>query len=386
MPNAYAILLAAGYGSRMGQCKPLLPFGDKTALHVLAKQFIAAGVTPIVVTGHAHEQVEEECNRLSLHAVHNAQFAEGMFSSVQTGARALPDDAALFFVTPVDVPLIRSNTIAALIADAETSTAEVIHPVLDDSLLTPLPAFLLKAEGKRGHPPCMRASLKKAILQYNGEGGLARLLDKYEEHTCYLPVIDSNMLLDMDTPEEYAKLQQVYAMQHIPSLQECYAIWNKEKLPPHIRNHSTAVTNIARIILERLPEQSPQFTKTVLAGTMLHDIAKGSQKHALAGARVVTEFGFPALASCIATHSHLEVSKGAVTEAELVFLADKFVEGTERCTLEKRYEDKMACFADSLDVVAIIRHKLQQAQAILRKVEGAATTDFTTLLTTNRSA
>ncbi|SIO11874.1 DVU_1551 family NTP transferase [Halodesulfovibrio marinisediminis] len=386
MLRAYAILLAAGYGSRMGQCKPLLSLGENTALQVLAESFIHAGVTPIVVTGYAREQVEHECNRLKIQAVYNANFNDGMFSSVQAGCNALPEDAELFFVTPVDVPLIRPRTISELLAYAAVTEVDVIHPILDDSQLTPLPKFLRETEGKRGHPPCMRASLKKEILQYNGEGGLTKLLDKFSKSTQYLPVLDSGMLLDMDTPEDYKTLCQIQKLQGVPSLQECYAIWNTVKLPTHIRKHSTAVTDIVRIMLEKLPEQTPMFKQTVLAGAMLHDIAKGSRKHALAGANLITEFGFPALAPCIAAHSHLQASEGAITEAELIFLADKFVEGTSKCTLKKRYDEKMACFADSPEVVEVIRQRLQQAQAVLAKLESATGLDFNMLLTTNGSA
>ncbi|MEZ0576313.1 DVU_1551 family NTP transferase [Halodesulfovibrio aestuarii] len=381
MLRAYAILLAAGYSSRMGRCKPTLHLGDKTTLQTLADAFIQAGVTPIVVTGYASEKIEQECKRLNLQAVHNANFDDGMFSSVQTGCNALPDDADIFFITPVDIPLIRSSTITALLNHAAKTKANVIHPILDDSLLTPLPEFLHKTEGKRGHPPCLRASLKCEILKYNGDGGLAKLLDQYTDTTHYLPVLDSGMLLDMDTPEDYEKLCRIQTLRSVPSVQECYAIWNAVALPTHIRNHSLAVTEVAHRILEKISDNTPLFKQTVISGTLLHDIAKGVPQHANAGARMITELGFPAVAPCIATHSKLSATEGAVTEAELVFLADKFIDGTSRCTLERRYEEKMACYAASPEVVKAIQQKLLQAQAILHKAELATGTDLTALLT-----
>ncbi|MCT4626483.1 DVU_1551 family NTP transferase [Halodesulfovibrio sp.] len=380
MPKAYAIILAAGYSQRMGQCKAVLPLGEKSALQTLADTFIQAGVTPIVVTGYAKEPVKSECNRLGLQTVHNAQFDSGMYSSVQAGCTALPDDAEIFFVTPVDIPLIRSRTIAALLQYAQTTEALVIHPVLDAGIHTPFPDSILKSRDYRGHPPCLDISIKNDILAYNGDGGLAQLLNRFTESTQYLSVIDSNMMQDMDTPQDYETICHLHAVQSVPSLEECYAIWNAVKLPEAIRRHSIAVTDIARIMLKGIPAATQLFSQTVIAGAMLHDIAKGQAKHASAGAKLIAELGFPALAECIANHSHMTAQKGAITEAELVFLADKFVTGTTRCTLEHRYQQKMAMFADSPEAVTAIRQKLLEAQAILAKVETVTCADYNTLL------
>lgn len=376
MLTAYAIILAAGYSSRMGRCKATLSLGDKTALQTLSDSFIQAGVIPIVVTGFAQKEVEQECRRLKIQTVHNNNFHKGMFSSVQAGCKALPDDADLFFVTPVDIPLIRPRTIRELLAHAETTKTTVLHPLLDNNEHAPLPDFLHDTEGQTGHPPCLRISLKKDILEYSGEGGLAMLLSHHAAATSYLPVVDSNMLEDMDTPKDYIRLYHLQELQTVPSLQECYAIWNLLELPAHIRRHSLAVADVARIMLADLPEATPLFVQTVIAGAMLHDIVKGQPNHAEAGAQRIAELGFPSLAPCIAAHSYMSAQQGAVTEAELVFLADKFVEGTERCTLASRYEKKMVCYAESKEAVEAIQQKLLQAQSVLDKVESVTATDY----------
>ena len=54
-----AIVLAAGYSSRMGRFKPLLPIGHATALDRVIDLFLAAGIVEInVVTGHRAEAIE----------------------------------------------------------------------------------------------------------------------------------------------------------------------------------------------------------------------------------------------------------------------------------------------------------------------------------------
>lgn len=381
MPKAYAIILAAGYSQRMGQCKAVLPLGEKSTLQTLADAFIQAEVTPIVVTGYAKEQVASECTKLGLQTVHNAHFDNGMYSSVQAGCTALPKDAGIFFVTPVDIPLIRTSTISALLQSTQTTDALVIHPVLDAGVYTPFSETALKSKEYRGHPPCLNISIKNDILAYNGDGGLAQLLNQFTESTQYLPVIDSYMMQDMDTPRDYETICHLHAVQSIPSLEECYAIWNTVKLPEHTRRHSIAVADVARIMLKGIPAATQLFSRTVIAGAMLHDIAKGQPKHASAGAKIIAELGFPALAACIANHSHMTAQKGAITETELVFLADKFVIETNRCKLEHRYKQKMVTYADSPEAVTAIQQKLLEAQAILEKVETVTSADYNTLLT-----
>ncbi|MDO5538255.1 MAG: NTP transferase domain-containing protein, partial [Desulfovibrionaceae bacterium] len=97
---ACAVLLAAGFSSRMHALKPLLPFGDGTVLARTAGIWRRAGVERLVlVTGHRAEEIEAEAARLALPCVRNPRPEEGMFASLKLGlARCLelwgPDTGA----------------------------------------------------------------------------------------------------------------------------------------------------------------------------------------------------------------------------------------------------------------------------------------------------
>lgn len=368
--KAYVIILAAGAASRMQQCKALLPFVNRSALHVLSSSFISAGVTPIVVTGYFRNEVEAECVRLGLQSVHNEHADQGMFSSIQAGCKALPADASVFFVSPVDIPLIRSRTISTLLRHSEKYDTHILHPVIDDGMLQPLPEFLLKSEKKVGHPPCLHGAFKNKILSHSGTGGLAKLLKADAQSTKHVPVIDSAMLLDMDTPEDYSVLQNIAPLQHIPTMHECFALWNHVLLPEHIRRHSFKVADIASKLVEAL-ETPPtvEFKQKVIAGALLHDIAKGSPDHAKKGADLIARQGFDSLSHIIASHSRLTVQDGNITESELVFLADKFVQGAHIVPFKRRYEEKMTHYTTSPSVQAIIKERQAQAESIHKKVE-----------------
>ena len=80
-----AIILAAGESKRMGQPKMLLPWGKVSVLGQVISTFQSAGIEDIiVVTGGAHEQVEEIVKENGARSVFNRNYANGeMLSSLQ---------------------------------------------------------------------------------------------------------------------------------------------------------------------------------------------------------------------------------------------------------------------------------------------------------------
>ncbi len=73
-----------------------------------------------VVTGHSADLLAPELASLGVTAVHNANFAAGMFTSVQAGVASLPDAMDGFLLLPVDVPLVRASTIRRVLDAAAT--------------------------------------------------------------------------------------------------------------------------------------------------------------------------------------------------------------------------------------------------------------------------
>ncbi len=72
-----AIVLAAGFASRMGAFKPP-PFGERTLVDHVVTNLRAAGVGRIhVVTGFQADALAPELTRLGLTRAHNPDFAAG---------------------------------------------------------------------------------------------------------------------------------------------------------------------------------------------------------------------------------------------------------------------------------------------------------------------
>ena len=192
----YAIILAAGFSSRMGRFKPQLPIGDISALKRAIALFRCAGIENIqVVLGHRAETLMQSVDTANASWCINSCFHKGMFSSVIAGVKDISHDTTAFMILPVDIPLVAPETISALIKANETSDALIIHPVRN---------------GKRGHPPLISSALIEDLLQYDGSGGLKSFLAQYSNHTLEISVADRFIHLDMDTPEDYQKLVELY--------------------------------------------------------------------------------------------------------------------------------------------------------------------------------
>ncbi|MDR3277211.1 MAG: nucleotidyltransferase family protein [Oscillospiraceae bacterium] len=188
MKRISAILLAAGFSSRMGALKPLLPVGDTSALLRAIGVLQDAGAARIsVVTGYRHGEVAAEASLSGARVVYNERFADGMLSSVQAGVSSLPSDTDGFFLLPADCCAVGSGVLRRL--TAEFDGAHILYPVCN---------------GRRGHPPLVPYSAAEPLLRYTGEDGARGCLAQFPARD--IETGDGTVLLDMDTPEGYAQL------------------------------------------------------------------------------------------------------------------------------------------------------------------------------------
>jgi molybdenum cofactor cytidylyltransferase len=193
MAEITAVILAAGYSSRMGAFKPLLPFGASTVLERSIDLFRAAGIDDIrVVVGHRADELLPLLTCLKVQPLLNARYAEGMFSSVVTAAASLEAECEAFLLLPVDLPLVRPESVAMLLRAWESAAGGILYPT---------------CRGRRGHPPLLATSYREAILAWPGDGGLSALLKQYQEDAASIETGDEGILLDMDTPEDYERLR-----------------------------------------------------------------------------------------------------------------------------------------------------------------------------------
>ena len=140
----------------------------------------------------------------------------------------------------------------------------------------------------------------------------------------------------------------------IPTIQQCYSLMNEYAMLDNIRAHSIMVARVAQVLLQGLIDSPKEKSivpsdKLVLAGALLHDIAKtpclkNRCDHAKRGRDICLELGYPAVAEVVREHvvltefSIARYDKGYFLAKELVYYADKRVRHDEIVSIEERLE------------------------------------------------
>lgn len=148
----------------------------------------------------------------------------------------------------------------------------------------------------------------------------------------------------------------------IPSLKHAADLLERSGADDGLWGHSVAVATVSvRIAAGLVDSGAILHMDAVAAGGLLHDIGKGFPGHAQAGARIVAEEGFPAIAEIIALHSDFVPTENApISEAEVVFLADKLVRRSRCVSLESRFAEAATRFAGDPEAQAgVSRRRLQ---------------------------
>ena len=185
------VILAAGYSSRMGDFKPLLPVSGVPALKRSIACLQAAGAEVAVVTGHRASELRPLIASMGAAELYNPDYDGGMFTSVLAGVRhfaALGAEGVLLL--PCDCAAVEKEAVRQLIACA------------GDKGEFALPTY----EGKNGHPLWIPRRYFEDILTYDGPGGLKGARGLHESTVLRLPMPWEGTVLDMDTPADYASL------------------------------------------------------------------------------------------------------------------------------------------------------------------------------------
>lgn len=353
-----AVIVAAGYSTRMGRPKPLLPLGHSTVLEEAVKCFREAGIHDVrVVVGHMAETIVPVLDGLGVRWVLNDRYHMGMLSSILMGVNTLGSGVAAFFLLPVDVPLVRPSTVRHLVRACLTNPGKIIYPCF---------------RGRRGHPPLIPRSLVPGGLPPDLAGGLRAFLAEFEGRAVDVEVADEGVIRDCDNPEEYEGICARFALKEIPTQEECRAIRDLAGTPEETRTHCRLVAELAVHLAVCLNRTGFELNvDLVMAAGRLHDVARHERDHAAAGARLLDEHGYPLVARIIARHMDLEVKDAPLDEADLIFLADKCVLGGEVVFPEERFAHTGRKYSDDPEAAAAVSQRFKSAKVLRERFEAA---------------
>jgi molybdenum cofactor cytidylyltransferase len=195
----FALIPAAGQSRRMGRPKLLLPLGGRTVLERVVGAFRAAGVAQVLViaapdaaelaacaaaAGAAVLTLAEETPDMRATLLHGLNWVEEHWQPAAQGD---------WLLSPADHPALDAAVVRQLIAAA---TTDPLHSI-----------FLPEFAGRRGHPVLLGWGHVGAVRQLGPGEGLNGYLRRQADQTVLLPA-SADVLVDLDTPEDYERLQQ----------------------------------------------------------------------------------------------------------------------------------------------------------------------------------
>jgi molybdenum cofactor cytidylyltransferase len=195
-----ALVLAAGESSRMGgspKATLKAPCGRTFAgriIDVLAE----SGVDNLfVVTGAHHDAivtaVTADAPTRFPAFVRNPNPARGQLSSLWVGMdHAITPDTEALLVTLADVPMITVEVVQKVIEAWRATRAPIVRPAIGN---------------QHGHPVLYDRSLFPALRSAPLEQGAKGVVRAREADILNVPVTDPGCLRDVDTPDDYRKLQ-----------------------------------------------------------------------------------------------------------------------------------------------------------------------------------
>ena len=140
-----------------------------------------------VVTGHDADQVADALGDTSVTCVFNAQFDEGIASSLRCALQALPAqiDAALILLA--DMPKVNSGHIDRLLAAFDVASPKIVAPERD---------------GRRGNPVLWPRHLFAELMALRGDVGGRSLFAAHAAQCLFVHIDDDAIFSDIDTPDD----------------------------------------------------------------------------------------------------------------------------------------------------------------------------------------
>jgi len=192
--NVYAIILAAGSSSRMGNPKQLLEWHNRPLLvHAITNIREILHDRVIVVLGAHAELIQTSINLGDVTSVVNSQWQEGMASSIRAGVQALPASAAAALIMLCDQPLINAEHIQNLLSGWQHAPTHIVVSEYHQSV---------------GVPVVFPAEFFTDLLALKGDRGAKPLILDFKDRLLKIPLPEAEV--DIDKPEDFELLINQY--------------------------------------------------------------------------------------------------------------------------------------------------------------------------------
>lgn len=199
MTGAWAILLAAGESTRMGQLKALLPWRGQTLLeHQVSALREGGAERVIVVLGHRAGELSLILDGMDgVSWTVNPDYLLGKTTSIKAGLSALTSSLALEGEGEMVRDIILLNV-------DQPRSAEDVARILNTHQAHGYSVTVPEYNGKGGHPIVLSAALLPELREIDEESqGIKAVVRRRPESVNRIPLDNPEILLDLNTPEQY---------------------------------------------------------------------------------------------------------------------------------------------------------------------------------------
>jgi molybdenum cofactor cytidylyltransferase len=191
------LLLAAGASTRMGQPKLLLPVEGRPMVERVLGECVRSDLDNVVVVlGYQWDRIAEALGALRLNPkvrlVVNPEYASGMSASIRAGLPEVVKGYDHVMIVLADMPFMNADVINLLVARYLSSGCVM---------------GAIRVKGRRSHPVIFGREIYPALMKLCGDAGARHLFHAPEKDLCLVDLGDAYDDQDIDTPEDYARLQ-----------------------------------------------------------------------------------------------------------------------------------------------------------------------------------
>lgn len=187
------ILLAAGASVRLGRPKQLLTYQGSTLLHHSLNTALTSNVQSVVVVLGAHSnKIEKELKNTTAHIVVNADWQEGMASSIRCGVKAFIEKwpaAEGLLLMVCDQPFVKTHLLNELITVHQKTGKQIVA---------------CSYKGTFGPPTFFHRSFFEELLCLKGDIGARSIVNQHIDMTEIITFPEGSF--DVDTDADYERL------------------------------------------------------------------------------------------------------------------------------------------------------------------------------------
>lgn len=177
-----------------GAFKPLLRWGKRTVIGACVESLRQSRVDEIIVVlGHREAEIRPVLAGSGVQYAINADYKQGMITSVKTGLAQLSSQSSAVLIALVDQPMVTSGIIDQLVDAFEKGEKKIVVPV---------------CEGKHGHPIILSRELEEEVMLLDdaSSAGLRGVIDAHRDELLEVPISSTAVIEDIDHPGDYERL------------------------------------------------------------------------------------------------------------------------------------------------------------------------------------